>query len=188
MAINQPQSTILPFGQPIGFAGQVTQEFDTQSAANKMVSTNIGFGLGVKPGTNVKEAILPSTINDVLAGITTNRAVSAPGTFGGVDQAGSPPGMVPNSLMTLLTEGRMFVVVDADATPSPGVGAWCRFQSDGASNTLVGTFRQAQDGGSNCFDVTKKVTFKSGKFLAADQLTGGTTYIAEVYVSISNKQ
>ncbi len=75
MAINQPQSTILPFGQPIGFAGQVTQEFDTQSAANKMVSTNIGFGLGVKPGTNVKEAILPSTINDVLAGITTNRAV-----------------------------------------------------------------------------------------------------------------
>lgn len=180
------QTTILPFGQPIGFAGQVTHLVDSESAINKESATNIGFGLGVKRGTNLKEALLPTASNSVLMGITTNIAVTAPGTFGGVDQTGSPPGMIPNSPMQLITEGRVFVEVDADVTITPDTGAYWRFESDGASNTKKGTFRNTDD--NHVVDTRKKVTFKSAKFRAADQLTGGTTYIAEVSVSISNAQ
>jgi hypothetical protein len=78
------------------------------------------------------------------------------------------------------------VVVDADVSITVGQGAYWRFESDGASNTVVGTFRNTDD--SHVVDTRKKVIFRSGKFLAADQLTGGTTYIAEVSVSISNAQ
>ncbi len=184
MAINQPQTVILPFGQPIGFPGICTREVDSSSASNAESATNIGYGLGVKPGTHIKEALLPTT-GCKLAGITVNRAVFAPGTFGSDDQTGSPPGQIPDSMMTLLTEGRIWVQVDADSTPTNGAGAWMRFETDGASNTLRGTFREGDDGHS--VDVTKAVTFKSGKYLSVDQLTGGTTYIAEVYVSVSNK-
>jgi hypothetical protein len=181
-----PQSTILPFGQPVGFAGQVTHREDTQSAANKEATSNIGFGLGVKAGTNVKEALLPTASSSVLAGIVTNESVTAPGTFGGLDKDGSPPGLIPKTMMELLTEGRIWAEVDADVTITVNTGAYWRFESDGASNTKKGTFRNTDDG--HVVDVRKKVTFKSGKFLAADQLTGGTQYIAEVYVSISNAQ
>lgn len=180
------QTTILPFGQPIGFAGQVTHEVDSDSAANKESSTNIGFGLGVKAGTYVKEALLPTASSSVLMGITTNRAVYGPGTFGRIDQAGTPPGMIPDTMMNLLTEGRMLVEVDADAAPSKNQGAYWRFESDGVSNTKKGTFRETNDG--HVVDTRKKVIFKSGAFLAADQLTGGTTKVAEVSVSISNAQ
>ena len=186
MAINTPQTVILPFGQPIGFAGQVTHQVDGATAVNKETATNIGFGLGVKPGTNVKEALLPTANSSILAGIVTNRAVFAQGSFGNIDQAGSPPGLIPNTAMDLITEGRVLVKVDADANPTVGAGAYWRFESDGASNTVKGTFRETDD--SHVVDTRKKVTFKSGKFLAADQLTGGTTYVAEVYVSISNAQ
>src|SRR5579864_3418421 len=172
-----PQSTILPFGQPVGFAGQVTHRIDTQSAANKEASSNIGFGLGVKPGTNAKEALLPTASSSVLAGIVLNEAVSAPGTFGGIDQSGSPPGLIPNTMMELLTEGRCLVKVDADTVVTIGAGAYWRFESDGGSNTVKGTFRHNDDG--HVVETTKKVTFKGAKFLAADQLTGGTTYVAE---------
>lgn len=179
-----PQSVILPFGQPAGFAGLPTQILDTASASNAEPTTNIDFGLGVKPGTNVKEALLPTT-GCLFAGVTMWGAVYAPGSFGEIDQTGSPPGMIPDTMMTLLTEGRIWVQVDADASPTIGGGAYLRYETDGASNTKRGTFRHASDG--HTVDVTKAVTFKSGKFLAADQLTGGTTYIAEVYVSASNK-
>jgi hypothetical protein len=180
------QTTILPSGQPVGFAGQVTHQMDTSSAVNKESSLNIGFGLGVKRGTNIKECKLPSASSSVLVGITTNKAVSAPGTFGRLDQDGSPPGMIPDSMLELLTEGRIWVEVDADAAPAADQGAYWRFETDGASNTKKGVFRETDDG--HVVDVRKKVIFKSGAFAAADQLTGGTTKIAEVSVSISNAQ
>lgn len=180
--MSAPQSTILAAGQPFGFAGMVTQQLDGKSAANKEASTDIGFGLGVKPGTNVGEAKLPSASSSNLYGITTNRAVGAPGTFGSIDQSASPPGMIPNTFMDLITEGRVLVEVDADAAPTVDAGAYWRFETDGASNTKKGVFRETDDG--HVVDTTKKVTFKSAAFTAAD----GVTKIAEVYVSISNKQ
>ena len=77
------------------------------------------------------------------------------------------------------------VEVDADAAPTVGAGAYVRFETDGVSNVKRGVFRETDDG--HVVDWRKAVTFKSAAFLAADQLTGGTTKIAEVYVSVSNK-
>lgn len=186
------QKKILGFGQPAAFAGECTRKIDSTSALNKMTSTNIGFGLGIKPGVNVKEGLLPSGSGDKLLGITVWNGTEAPGTFGSIDQVSSPPGMTPNTMMEVLTEGRIWVVVDADAagniTPNVTRAFW-RFQSDGVNNTLVGTFRHNQDAGPNCIDVTDQVLFVSAVFDAADILNNAppNTKIAEVVVSRSNK-
>lgn len=180
------QTVILPYGQPFGYAGQVTRREDSKSAANKEASLNIGFGLGVKPGTNPNEAKLPTASSSVLLGITLNEGVYAPGTFGNVDQTSTVKGMIPGTMMECLTEGRCYVVVDGDAAVTPGVTRlYWRFETDGASNTLVGTFRHSDDG--HVVDTTKQVLAVGPIVAAADVLTGGTQKICEVYVSTSNK-
>lgn len=176
-----PQFAILPYGQPPFIAGQVTQRLDGKSAANKD-TLNIQFGLGVKPGTNVKEALLPTASSSVLDGIVTWEAVDAPGTFGNIDQSSATKGIKPNAMMSLLTEGRAVVVVDGDTVVTPNVTRlYWRFETDGASNTLVGTFRHTDDG--HVVDTTKQVTAIGGVFTGPD----GVQKLCEVYISTSNK-
>lgn len=175
------QTSILAAGQPIGFAGLCTYKLDSKSASNAEASTNIGFGLGVKPGTKDSEALLPTAVGSVLFGIVLNNpGVYSPGDFGSIDQAGSPPGLIPDTMMEIITKGRVWARVDADATITPNVSrAYWRWRSDGASNTLLGTFRADDPGGGHVVDVRGQVIFRSSKFLAAD----GTSYIAEVEIS-----
>lgn len=179
--MGQAQSVILPYGQPAGYPGQPTHITDTHNAANKEVSASIRFGIGVKPGTNVGEALLPTASSSILDGITINRQVYAPGTFGNLDAVG----MITNTIMELGTEGRMYVLVDGDTVGGVDVRAYWRFESDGGSNTIIGTFRDTND--THVVDTTKQVVFKGFPFSSVNVLTGGTEKICEVYVSISNK-
>lgn len=182
--MSSAQSVILPFGQPPGFPGQVTRRIDSDSAVSKETVNNIGFGLGVKPGTNVKEMLLPTASTSKLLGITINNAVSAPGTFGGLDQTSTPDGITPNGMGEVLNNGRIYAQVDADAVPAKETSAYWRFESDGASNTRVGTFRETDD--THVVDTRKQVKFNGAKFKSVDQLTGGSTWIAEVMIDIYN--
>jgi hypothetical protein len=176
------QTTILAAGQPAAFAGMCTQKLDSNSAASRETSLNIQFGLGVKPGVKVKEMLLPTASSSILLGILLQNQVYAPGTFGEIDQTGTTKGIIPNTMGEVLTEGRAWVIVDGDASITPNVTrAYWRFETDGASNTLVGTFRHTDDG--HVADVRGQVLFVSGVFTAAD----GVTKIAEVVVSRSNK-
>lgn len=171
------QTTILPYGQPVAFAGQCTHKEDSTTAVSKEASVNIQFGLGVKPGTKVKEMLLPTASSSVLLGILLQNQVYAPGTFGEVDQTSTTKGVIPNTLGEVLKHGRAWVIVDADTSITPNVTrAYWRFETDGGSNTLVGTFRHSDDG--HVVDVRKQVLFTSGIFTAAD----GATKIAEVSV------
>ena len=173
------QSVILPYGQPFGFAGQATHVLDSQSAANKEASLSIAFGTGVKPGVNVKEALLPTASNSVLAGIVRNAQVYAPGTFGNITSGG----LIPNTMMELVTEGRIYVPVSSDTVAGNDTPAYWVFQTGGSD--VIGQFRDTSN--ANTVDVTKQVTFKGVPLADPSALTGGTSKICEVYVSISNK-
>lgn len=177
--MGQAQTVILPFGQPAGYAGQPWKLLDTVSAANKEASASIRFGIGVKPGVNVSEALLPTASSSILFGITTNVQVYAPGTFGNVDSTG----MIPNTMMQLGVEGRMFALVASDTTAGVDVGAYWVFETGGLG--AVGSFRDTDDG--HTVDTTKQVRFRGFPFSAVNVLTGGTEKICELYVSTSNK-
>jgi hypothetical protein len=180
--MGSPQTTILAAGQPVGFAGMATRVFDSKSAANKEASANIQAGIGVKPGTAVSGVLLPTASSSVLEGIVKQLQSYAPGTFGEVDQGSTPPGYVPNTMLEIVQEGRIFVVMDADAAVTPNTTRlYWRFETDGASNTIVGAFRNTDDG--HVVDTTKQVKAIGPIFTAAD----GVTKICEVYVSVSNK-
>jgi len=176
-----PQLSILPYGQPPFIAGQITQKIDAGSAANKD-SVNIDFGLGVKPGTYVKEALLPTASSSIFDGLVVWETVDAPGTFGNIDQSSATKGIKPNAFMTLLREGRGIAIVDADTTVTPNVTRlYWRFETDGASNTKVGTFRHSDDG--HVVDTRNQVLAIGPIFTGPD----GVQKLCEVYVSTSNK-
>ena len=175
------QTTINAYGQPSAIAGMMTQERDALSAVSKETVNNIAFGVGVKPGTNAKEALLPTASSSVLLGINVVFKTHAPGTFGDIDQSSATTGMKPNTQLHVLREGRCFVQVDADTViAAPNVTrAYWRFETDGGTNTLVGTFRHSDDG--HVADTRKQVLFVSGVLTAADG-----TKVAEVAVSAEN--
>ena len=176
-----PQTSILPYGQPPFIAGQVTKLIDAASAANKD-SVAIDFGLGVKPGSHVKEALLPTASSSVFDGLVVWEAIDAPGTFGNIDQSSTPPGIKPNAMMTVLREGRGVAILDGDATVTPNVTRlYWRFETDGASNTKVGTFRHSDDG--HVVDTRNQVLAVGPVFTGPD----GVQKLCEVYVSTSNK-
>ena len=176
------QTVILPYGQPSGYAGQATKIIDTTSAVNKEASSNIQYGLGVKPGVLVKEMLLPTANSSILDGVVLSEMVDAPGSFGDIDQTSATKGIKPGTMGTLLKKGRCFVIVDGDAAVTPNVTRlYWRFETDGGSNTLVGTFRHTDDG--HVADTRKQVLAIGPIFSAADVLDGGTTKICEVYVS-----
>lgn len=181
------QTKILAAGQPVAVAGEATKFIDGESCINAEAATNLGFGLGVKPGTKVKEVLLPTASNSVFRGVVVQNRMHSPGTFGDIDDSGSPPGMKPKTSVEILAEGRCWVVVDGDTVITPGVTrAFWRFETDGASNTLVGTFRHNDD--THVVDVRGQVLFVSGVMDAADVLKGaGSQKIAEVMISRSNK-
>lgn len=176
------QTSINPAGQPIAFAGMVLHRIDSASAVNKEASSAMRFGIGVKPGTKEQEMLLPTSASSVLAGIVASTHAKAPGTFGGIDQSATPPGVVAGGQFELLRKGRCWVHVDADTAITPRVTrAHWRAVSDGGSNTIVGTFRHNQDS-TNTVDVTGQVLFVSGVRTAADG-----TKIAEVEIDATSE-
>lgn len=180
--MGSPQTTILAAGQPAAFAGLCTHKLDSLSAVSREVSANIQFGLGVKPGVKLKEMLLPTASSSVLLGVLVQNQVYAPNTFGEIDQTSATKGLIPSTIGEVLATGRAWVIVDADTSITPNVTrAYWRFESDGASNTVVGTFRHSDDG--HVVDTTKQVKFISGVFTAAD----GVTKIAEVAIEAYNK-
>jgi len=176
------QTSINAAGQPIAFAGMVTARLDSASAYNKESSSALRLGIGVKPGTKEQEMLLPTASSSVLAGVVLSTHAKAPGTFGGIDQSATPPGIIAGGQFELLRKGRCWVHVDADTTITPRVTrAHWRAVSDGASNTIVGTFRHNQDS-TNTVDVTGQVLFISGVRTAPDG-----TKIAEVEIDVTNE-
>ncbi len=180
--MGQAQTVILPYGQPAGYPGLATRIIDSLSAANKEASLNIGYGLGVKPGTLVKEAKLPTASSSVLMGIVLNIDTNAPGSFGGIDQSIAVDGVRPDYMLEVCTDGRCFVQVDGDASVTPNVTRlYWRFETDGGSNTRVGTFRNTDDG--HVVDTRAQVIAVGPIFASADVLNGGTTKICEVRIN-----
>ena len=185
-----PQTVILPYGQPVAIAGLATDSILSWSAVNKDPNSyNIAPGIGVTPDGSTQLGVMNFSANtQKLAGVASVLQVYGPGSFGGIDQGSTTKGYRPNVQFPLLLEGLVWVVMDGDATVTPNVSrGFVRFQSDGVNNTLIGAFRTAQDGGTNCIDVTTEVLFKSPIVSAADVLTGGTVKICLAYISTSNK-
>jgi hypothetical protein len=182
-----PQKVILPYGQPAACAGEVTRRIDSDSRINAELVTNLGFGLGVAPGTLTKSCLLPSGPTSVLLGVTSIERRFSAGTFGQLDTQSVPPGLRPKASIDVLTEGRIWVVVDADTVIVPGITrAFWRWVGDGVSNNLIGTFRHTDDG--RVVDVRRQVLFVSLMLDAADVLHGaGSQKIAEVVVARSNQ-
>lgn len=173
------QTSILAAGQPVGFAGMATKIIDSAPSANKD-ALNVQAGLGVKPGSKVSEFLLPTATSSVLDGIVLQNQAYAPGTFGEIDQ-GAQPGFIPNTVVELLKIGNAFVIVDANAAVTPNITRlYWRIETDGASNTLVGTFTSIDDG--HVADTRKQVLAIGPIFTAAD----GTTKICEVRVNVVN--
>jgi hypothetical protein len=165
--MGSPQTSINTAGQPIAFQGLVTKKLDSLSVSNYEASANLQPGLGVKPGTGQRTALLPTASSSVFMGIVAAAAAYAPGSFGELDQASTPAGYIPDTLFECVTKGRAWVQVDADCAITPNVTrAYWRFETDGASNTKVGTFRHTDDG--HVVDTTKQCIFRSGVFTAAD--------------------
>lgn len=178
------QTSINPAGQPIAVAGQIADNSkvrDVLSRFNGEASSCIGFGLAVKPGTNDHEVKLPSASSSVIEGVVKWGANHTPGASGDLDQTATPPGLKPHAGLELLRRGRIWAQIDADtAIAAPGVTrAYCRFETDGASNTLVGTFRHTDD--SHVIDTRKQAIFMSGVRVAADG-----SKIAELEVDFTN--
>lgn len=173
------QTSVNPAGQPIAIAGQVsdTRLNDMLSRFSGESSTRIGFGLGVKPGTLDHEVKLPTANSSVIEGVTAWSANHVPGVTGDLDQTSSPPGLKPKAGMELMRQGRIWAQIDGDTVITSGITrAYCRFETDGASNTLVGTWRHSDDG--HVIDTRKQAIFMSGVRVAADG-----TKIAELAVN-----
>ena len=179
------QTSINQAGFPIAVAGQVSQTregMDIVSRFSGEASTRIGFGLAVKAGTSEHEVLLPTAANSVVQGVVKFGYNHTPGATGDLDQDSTPPGLKPNASIELMRQGTMWVQIDADtAIATPGeTRAYCRFESDGGSNTKVGTFRHTDD--THVIDTRNQVVFVSGVRTAADG-----TKIAEVDVNFGIK-
>lgn len=164
------QTSINPAGQPIAVAGQAVdtgEGADDVSRFNGESSSAIGFGLGVKPGTYDHDVKLPTT-GCTFGGVTMWSAAHVPGASNGdLDTTSTPPGIKIKGRIDVRRRGRIWAQVDADTSITPGVTrAYLRFESDGVSNTLVGTFRHSDDG--HVVDVRKQAVFVSGVRTAAD--------------------
>lgn len=189
--MGSPQNVILPYGQPVAVAGEFEKALYTLSAINADgASIPITPGLGVAPDATTELGAITFTANSQkLFGVAGVLRALGPGSFGGLYQDSGVKGYKKNVQFPLLQEGLIWVIMDADATVTPNVSkGFVRFETDGASNTLPGSFRSAQDGGSHCIDVTSLVSFRSPIVSAADVLTGGTVKICLAYISASNKQ
>ena len=163
------QTVINPAGQPQAVAGQVSDSArcDIISRFSEEVTTRMGFGLGMKPGVKDHAILLPTASSSVIEGIVKFGFNHAPGVSGDLDQLSTPPGLKPQSSIELVRRGRIWVQVDADTVITPNVTrAYCRFETDGASNTLVGTFRHSDD--THVIDTRKQCMFVSGVRVAAD--------------------
>lgn len=169
------QTTILRSGQPQAFAGMVadTGIKDDLSAYNLEVSAEIAFGLGVK-WSGQRGALLPTASSSVIRGVSVWNGNHQTGLYGDLGTTG----LKPNAAMVVRDLGRIWVLVDAgqavgDFTPGITRG-WCRFETDGGSNTVVGAWRGADDG--HAIDCTKQCVYVSSVILAAD----GVSLIAEL--------
>jgi hypothetical protein len=179
------QTTINPAGQPIAVAGQGV---DTGEGADDVSrtnggATNIGFGLAVIQGTYDHTAVLPSQTTDIPQGVVLFDYSHSPGTFGDIDQAGTPPGLKQNVQFAIRRRGRIWVQLDAAFAGSIVAGvdrAYVRAIANGG-NTLIGAFTNAPDAGKT-IDWTDKGVFVSGVRYAADG-----TKIAELDVLAAAK-
>jgi hypothetical protein len=176
------QITISRSGQPRAFAGMVadTGIKDDVAAFNLEASAEIPFGTGVK-WDGETGALQPTASNSVLKGIIRWEADHQTGLNGDLGTTG----LKPKAAMSCRRRGRMWVMVDAgynvgDLTPGTSKG-YCRFETDGGSNTVVGAWRASDDG--HVVSAIGQVTFASSVILDAD----GVTKIAMVDCDFDNK-
>lgn len=175
------QTSISRSGQPRAIAGMVadTGIKDDVAAFNTDV-VSIPFGTGVKwdGETGAKQ---PSASGSILKGIIRWDASHQTGTNGDLDSTG----LKTKAEMYCRRRGRMWVLVDvgiAVGSFTPGTDkGYCRFESDGGSNTVIGAWRNTDDG--HVVNASGQVTFISTVILAAD----GVSHIAEVDCDFDNK-
>ncbi len=177
------QTTVLRSGQPQAFAGMVADSGikDDVSSFNLETVDSIPFGSGVK-WSGQRGSLLPTANNSPLQGIVVWNADHQTGTYGDLDTIG----VKPNGALVVRRKGRIWVPVDAeyavgDLTPGTSRG-YCRFETDGATNTVRGRWRASDDG--HVDSAINQVVFVSNVILAAD----GTTKIAEVEVDFTSLQ
>ena len=141
------QTTVLRSGQPQAFPGMVadTGIKDDVSSFNLESVSSIPFGSGVK-WSGQRGSLLPTANNSVMQGIVRWSADHQTGTYGDLDSTG----VRPLGDLMVRRKGRLWVPVDAeyavgDLTPGTSRG-YCRFETDGATNTVVGRWRASDDG------------------------------------------
>lgn len=176
------QTSVSRSGQSQAFAGMNGDIGATRdlSAFNSEASAEMRFGIGVKP-SGARGALLPTAVSSRIAGVVLQNANHQTGTNGDLGTTG----LKANADLTLRRSGTVWVLVDAgqavgDFTPGITPG-WCRYETDGGSNTIVGAWRGADD--SHSIDCSKQATFVSSVILAAD----GVSLIALLEVDFANK-
>lgn len=181
------QTSILSSGQPVAVAGQISdsmKDVDIVSRFNAEASTDMQFGIGVKPGTARNAVNMVSGTSDVVEGITTFGFNHAPGsTSGDLSQSNTPPGVAPKGSLQIMQRGRIYVLLDSTLSSIvPNVDrGFCRAVSHSGVGTNVGGWTNAADSGDT-IDCTKQTIFRSGVFTSAD----GVSKIAELEVAFVN--
>lgn len=161
------QTTISRSGQPAAFAGLPADGSikDDVSAFNLEASLEMPFGIGVK-WSGERGALLPSAANSVMKGINLFNANHQTGVDGDLGTTG----LKPKAALNIRRFGRLWLLVDvgiAVDTFTPGTTrGYCRFETDGGSNTQRGTWRHTDDG--HVVDCTSQVLFISKVILSAN--------------------
>lgn len=170
-----PQTSINAAGMQRGMAGDLADSGDSDvlSSFSSESSTQIPFGVGVKPdGTygGVGGVLLPTASSSKIKGIVV-RDLNHVAGGSGVGDLGTT-GLLPKAGFGVIRTGRVIAQVDAGVSSITAFvdRAFCRFESDGGSNTVIGRWRNTDDG--HVVDTSAQAVFASDVFTLPDGTKG----------------
>jgi hypothetical protein len=186
------QTSVPAAGQPIGFAGQLADNSDSDIVSGVNEDTaQMPFGFGVRQASSGTSAAyerfysLPTGFSTVypIQGVVLHGYDHAPA--GAADSAGryagdlGASGLLQNSSFDLLRKGRVLVPVEQAVRVNDR--AWCRGIATGALS--VGMWVGTDLGASYHVDCTRQAVFRSASYTAAD----GTTLVAVLECDFTNR-
>jgi hypothetical protein len=136
----------------VGFAGQLADSSDNtvDSFVSEESSAEIPFGVMVKRGTGDHQAKLLAAQADVPVGIVVHSHVYAKDT-----ELGST-GLKPETTLSVLTKGRVWVTVEEAVTPASTV----RYRAIATGNEVPGEWRDTADASDTvaCLEFARYLT------------------------------
>lgn len=141
------------------------------SKINGEASAEIPFGKMVARGSADDEVLKLAATSDKLVGVVVFGQAYAK-TAGGATLELGTTGLTPNTLMDVLSEGRMYVFPEEAVTPTSAV----RVRAVAAGAEVAGAFRATADS-TDCIDISKFARWLT---------TGSSTVPAVVEIDMRN--